>query len=370
MKKGLLILCLVAIMINLVNCKKESVDKENRSFYMGFTTWPYDFTNEAGLYTYDKVNENGDLIAFHFDNGVPWNEALANANYPSNILNDLVTKKSKVSAGHKVYVSLSALRSPRTKLALYRTENDNQPLPKPWDTLSFDNNSVIEAYINYSTLLIEKLNPDYFNYGIESNSNDWVATDFAKYKFFCSKVYSALKTKYPNLNLMVSVMVNTDEKSFTYAKELMPYSDYVALSIYPFIYIGSSSYGDTNPDNFPSDWLSKMRSIAPDKKFGIAETGYTAEDINLSNYGITKHGTEEWQSKYITKLLTDCNSLNAEFVVYWEIRDYDLGWLYLQSIGLNDQALATWKDIGLYDGEGNPRTSLTLWKDWLAKKHD
>jgi hypothetical protein len=371
-KTSNLFLTISIVSILLTDCKKdkENIAPEERSFYMGFTTWPFDFTDSAKLYTYSKVNELGDLIAFHFDNGIPWNEALANNNYPKTILDDLAEKKSNIQLGHKLYVSVAPLRSPRTKLALYRSTNDNQPLPSPWDTISFENNNVISAYINYCCLLIDKLNPDYFNYGIESNSNEWTVKEFSKYKIFCSKVYAALKQKYPNLNLMLSVMVDANQKSFDNASELMPFTDYVALSIYPYVYIGSVAYGDANPDNFPADWLSKMKSIAPDKKFGITETGFIAEDLNLSDYGVSKHGKEDWQANYIAKLLTECENLKAEFVIYWEVRDYDLGWQYLQSIGLNNQALSAWKDIGLLNGNGEARPSFSNWKEWLNKKHD
>lgn len=356
----------------ILGCSKNDnpESKETRSFYMGFTSFPYDFTKEARLYTYDKVNQYSDLIAFHFDNGIPWNEALNNNAYPQNILDDLSEKKSSIKQGHKVYVSVAPLGSNRASLALYKNTYDNQPLMSPWNTLSFNDTAVITAYLNYCYLLIDKLNPDYFNYGIESNSENWAAENFEKYKFFCSKIYSAIKNKYPNIKLMVSMMVNDDEKCYNYASALMPYSDIIALSIYPFIYIGSPSYGDANPDNFPADWISKMSSLDTDKKIGITETGYIAEDLNLSDFGITKHGTENWQTKYVSKLLKECDDLQTEFVVYWQIRDYDLGWAFLNSIGIKDQATAAWKDIGLFDGDGNVRTSLNAWNDWLKKKHN
>lgn len=367
---SLIIITVLGILFT--NCAKDkgATDNAGRSFYMGFTTWPYAFTDSAMQYTYEQTNALGDLLAFHFDNGIPWNEALANANYPQPVLDDLTARASHVAIGHQLYVSLSALRSSRTGLALYRNTSDNQPLPAPWDTIRFDQTMVVSAYVNYCSLLIDRLHPDYFNYGIESNSHDWTTNDFARYKTFCSQVYAALKNKYPALNLMLSVMVDGNPKSFSNAAELMPYTDYVALSIYPYVYEGSAVYGDANPDNLPADWLSKMRAIAPDKKFGIAETGYIAEDLNLSSYGLTKHGTVAWQEKYIAKLLTESNRLKAEFIVYWEIRDYDKGWAYLQSIGLTDQALTTWKDIGLIDGDGNERASLTTWKGWMDKKRD
>jgi len=372
MKNNLFILSIFVISISLFGCKKESNSNSigARNFYMGFTVWPFDFTNDARQYTYDKVNQYSDLIAFHFDNGIPWNEALNNANYPQSILDDLIEKKSIIQSGHKVYVSVASLSSTRTNLALYRNTYDNQTLPVPWNTLKFNDTTVIKAYTNYCFLLIDKLNPDYFNYGIESNSGSWTAGDFAKYKLFCSKIYTAIKSKYPNLKTMVSIMVNNDDKCYANAAELMPYSDYVALSIYPFIYLGSPTYGDTNPDNFPTDWLSRMTGLAANKKIVIAETGCIAEDLNLSDYGITKQGNASWQLKYVTKLLNECNNLQAEFLVYWEIRDYDLGWTYLNSTGIKDQATATWKDIGLFDGNGISRPSLNAWNDWLNKKHN
>jgi hypothetical protein len=367
---SLAIMAALSILFTACTKDKAGAVTSERSFYMGFTTWPYAFTDSAVQYTSEKANALGDLLAFHFDNGVPWNEALANTNYPQHILDDITAKASQVKPGHQLYVSLSALQTSRTAIALYRNTGDNQQLPSPWDTISFDNPMVASAYVNYCSFLIDQLHPIYFNYGMESNSHSWTTQGFAKYKTFCSRVYTALKAKHPSLNIMVSVMVDGDAKTFSNAAELMPYTDYVALSIYPYIYEGSAVYGDANPDDLPADWLSKMRAIAPDKKFGIAETGYIAEDLNLSNYGLTKHGTPEWQARYVSKLLAECNTLKAEFIVYWELRDYDQGWAYLQSIGLTDQALTTWKDIGLIDGDGNNRTSLTTWNEWLGKKQN
>ncbi len=34
---------------------------ESRSFYMGMTPWPYDFTAEAQQYTYETIGAHGDL---------------------------------------------------------------------------------------------------------------------------------------------------------------------------------------------------------------------------------------------------------------------------------------------------------------------
>jgi hypothetical protein len=44
---------------------------------MGVTPWPYDFTAAAQQYTYETIGAHTDLVAHHFDEGIPWPEALA-----------------------------------------------------------------------------------------------------------------------------------------------------------------------------------------------------------------------------------------------------------------------------------------------------
>ncbi len=49
--------------------------ERSRSFRMGFTAFPHDFTPEAVEETRKFVRTNADLIAHHIE-GVPWTEAL------------------------------------------------------------------------------------------------------------------------------------------------------------------------------------------------------------------------------------------------------------------------------------------------------
>lgn len=117
----------------------------------------------------------------------------------------------------------------------------------------------------------------------------------------------------------------------------------------------------------PADWLSRAQAFAPGKKVAVCETGMIAEDMDLraSAFPILKRGSESWQSAYVERLLADCGSLDAEFVVWWEIRDYDLGWKWLNDHGVTDPLLSVWKDIGLIDGSGRERAGLSVWKSWL-----
>ncbi len=53
-----------------------------RTFRMGFTDFPHDLT-AAGLEAAAQiVSTEGDLAVQHFDDGIPWNEALLGTPYP------------------------------------------------------------------------------------------------------------------------------------------------------------------------------------------------------------------------------------------------------------------------------------------------
>lgn len=48
--------------------------ESTRSFHLGFTPFPYDISQEAVDYVYAAIADDADIIAHHFDDGVPWPE--------------------------------------------------------------------------------------------------------------------------------------------------------------------------------------------------------------------------------------------------------------------------------------------------------
>jgi len=163
-------------------------------------------------------------------------------------------------------------------------------------------------------------------------------------------------------------MVSLDQKQVDNAKQINPYSDYIALSSYPYFEIGSYNYGSTDPINIPKNWYSRYREIDIYKPFAIAETGYIAEDLDLSEYGVTKQGNPIWQADFLQGFFKICNEYKAEFITYFCAYDYDDGWKTMQALGLSSPLYKMWKDIGLYDGQGIERPSLQVWEKWYKAK--
>src|SRR5687768_11235989 len=89
-------------------CNKDD-EVQTRSFRMGFTPFPYEISETAANYVYTKLQSEADVINHHFDNGVPWVEALSGAEFSEQIKDDWNFRKSKTSVNHKIYVSVTPL---------------------------------------------------------------------------------------------------------------------------------------------------------------------------------------------------------------------------------------------------------------------
>jgi hypothetical protein len=365
-----LIIVLFCLPLLLTACGGDGggVNPTGRAFAMGFTPWPYDATTTAVDDTYAKINANGDIIAHHIDSGIPWQEALDGTPYPTAVEDELNSRLNKTAAGKPVYLALSPLNGARNALAGYwNNSGTGQPLTAPWSTLDFDSADVQNAYINFATDLINRFNPDYFNFGIEASElalNN--PTRFAKFVTFASVVSSALKTSFPSLKLMISVALKSpgSAEAATINADLpalVQYVDVVGASVYPYIFFQHANKGD--PANLPSNWLSQLQDIAGSKPIAVAETGWIAERLLIPSYSVDVPATPANQDAYVQALFTQAQTLNAKFVIWFAIVDYDALW----SGALGSDPLAQiWRDTGLYDGNVVARPALATWQQQLA----
>ena len=113
---------------------RAKADLPSRSFNIGFTPWPYDLSLWALFRTDSEIKSHGDIISQHFEEGVPWPEALAIKPYQKGMEKELRDRVQRMK-GRKRVVSISPLNNGRNGLAAYRGDKANLPLPKPWDTM-------------------------------------------------------------------------------------------------------------------------------------------------------------------------------------------------------------------------------------------
>jgi hypothetical protein len=374
--KKITAIILICILIGLTNfqCSKKNTSDviATRSFYMGTTPWPADLTVSEVDKTYQFINNHCDIASHHFDEGIPYDEAYYNTVMPNNLLENVTSRKNKTAPDKKVFLSVAALGINRISKAPYYSNASTSAIIKTfWEQLAFDDARVVTAYVNYISWLIEKFKPIYVNYAVESNGQLWNDADFNKYKTFLSQVYPKLKTLYPNISFFNSFIVEESNKGFSFANQLIDYTDFIGLSAYPYTGVSSSANGNTNPQNFPSNYFEKFINLAPNKPLAFAETGYIAQDLVIPAFSLNKQGNAEWQRDYLELVLKLCNEKKAKLFIWFCPKDYDALVITFQNQPgatpyiLN--LLKLWRDTGLIDENGTERPSYNSWLTWMAK---
>lgn len=365
----------ILALLVFMSCSKDDGPKTNptpetRSFYMGFTAFPFDATDAAQKETYQNVVADSDIFLNHLDHGIPWDEAFNELPFPLEVQGAIDATKTGLKPETKILLTATPTNQTRESLANYWNNNgSHQPLPAFWQNKTFDDPDVIAAYTKYCKRIIDEVQPDYFAYGIEVTAA-FTKEDaqYAQFLKLIEAVYAILKTDYPNLPIFLTFQDrsfnNTHTELLEITKTLLQFSDYVAISTYPFLDY-SDLKREADPALFTDNWLADFRNLDTSKPFAISETGFCAEDLIIENLGVEVKATKQWQADYLTKLFNHCNDLDAEFVAWFVYRDYDM--LYDHTVDPPD-ILKVWRDNGLLDGAGNKRPSHEVWQNWMTRK--
>lgn len=361
----------LVFLLSLLNLRyfPSSAEDDTRPFYLGFTSFPYEISLDAVNYTYERIAQDADLIVHHFDNGVPWVEALNGTPYSDNIMNDWELHRSRTPEGHKVMVTVTPINFLRSGLANYRGERDDMPLPAPFDHYSFDDPDVEIAFYNWTESAIQYFEPDYLLIGIEVNLLMKIQPSMWEgYVTLHRHIYTRLKEAHPDLPIMVSMTgidllegyTDVDHAMQMKAlSDIIDYTDFLALSVYPYM----TAY---MTNSIPQKLFDQLAALT-DKPLAISETGYPAQDFAIETGGtrLEFDSDADKQAQYMALLLDAAQKYQFRFVVNFVLRDYDALW---QQIGGHEDLTIVWRDTGLYDEDGAERPALALWRTALERE--
>ena len=274
--------------------------------FFGFTPFPYDFTMEAVAKTHETIVPHSTLYALHYDNGVPWKEALADTAFPVRVQQEWDANAKAIPEGHVVYVGLAPLDKDRKSLAPATGEKDRVPMPEELRGVPLDDANVKKAYLNYARRAVKQFRPRYLNLGIEAGQI--MSRDFTRWPQFerlYEHVRAALKEEFPDVQIGISFGLGglRAAKEAEAAKALIARSDYVGVSFYPYgspfdEKFGAPPYGGEKPWREPLAWLRAYT----DKPLAICETGYTTQDIDVPQFGLKMQGSPAAQTEYVREL--------------------------------------------------------------------
>jgi hypothetical protein len=356
---GILGVCLLSA------CSKEP-GIETRHFRMGLAVTTPRMTGDLEM-TYARLAHQTEIVNHHLDAGVPWQESLDGTAYDPNVLADWNFRKSLVMAGQKIYVSVTPLNASRNGLASYRAAEENMALPPPWNSYSFSSRQVKEAYLNYCRRVIEFFHPDYFAMSAEANLfHLFRPQEWTSYLALHQFVYTELKRLYPDLPVFSSLsgapMLNGFIKDNDHvqqrlaAMQVLAFSDYFALSLYP---------PETLPVKpYPENAFDELFSLSG-KPLVVAQTGYGAETFSMSlgkNFS-SLQGDQASQQKFFDGLLHACEKWKAEFVICFTA-DYRQ---FLARQNRLPRVQLPVETTGLYY-ESESADPLNPWGNWLRRK--
>ncbi len=113
MKRTIIIMTLIGF--TFLSCKKNSIEKiDNRNFKMGFSTWSYGPNLEDREINYELIKENGDIYSEQIDDLIPWNAWINGTTLPTNFVEDIDYRVSKMSSLNQVVLSISPLNTDRS----------------------------------------------------------------------------------------------------------------------------------------------------------------------------------------------------------------------------------------------------------------
>lgn len=328
----------------------------------GFTPFPYDVSAEAVEKTYAQTSKLATVFAIHRDNGVPWQEALDDGEFPQEVRDQWNEHARNLPKGQKIYVGLAPLATDRESMAPASKGSRTSP---SFLRKSLAADEVKRAYLNYVRRAVALFHPDYLNIGIEvgelakHSSRRW--SDFEVLFEFVS---TAIKKEYPNVKIGISFGLYTlmEPAIAERSRRLVEQSDYIGISFYPFI--GTPEQVKAPPGQWqaPLDWLGHYTK----KPIAMVETGYSSTDVTLKSPEMHMHGTPALQQQYLTDLARVAKRDNYLMVNWFLLIDHDA---LSERVGLKKgDASRLWEHIGLIDKNLDPKPALATWQDILHGK--
>jgi hypothetical protein len=341
-----------------------AADDQAATPLFGFTPFPYDFSLEALVKTHEIVVANSTIYALHFDNGIPWKEAMTDSPFPKRVQKDWDDQARGIPKGRKVYLGLAPLDKDRKSLAPATGEQEKVAMPEELRGAPLDAPQVKRAYLNYARRAVQKFKPHFLNLGIEVGGvlmRD--STRWSQFERLYAHVRSTLKKEFPDVQMGISFSLGhlRVEKAAKAAQPLIAQSDYLGLSFYPSASAFDEKFGLPPFGDGADAWRKPLAWVRAytDKPIAICETGYTTQNSDVPQFDLHIKGSVESQAAYVKELFEIARRDRYAFVIWFLAIDYDK--LYAK-MPPGSEVMQLWRNIGLLDGDVHPKPAWEIWK--------
>ncbi|MFV1970165.1 MAG: hypothetical protein ACC683_04065 [Acidimicrobiia bacterium] len=311
----------------------------------GFVPFPAGADAQSIGEVFQFVATEGDLVAFHFDDGIPWDGLLGESDMPVELVEEMAALRAFTLENPQLGVYVATAITNLKRDAIPGSWRAGDP-PPDIAGRSFDDPGVREGIRRWVRYLAEQLEPQWFNLAVEINMYE--ATQPADYPNLVSlyrELYEEIKAAYPDTVVFASFQMELGDRLA--AREMIDTLDIIGVSTYPYV------NGDGLP---PEDYLDPVADLG--LPLAIAETGYPAAP--LPTLGGERTFSPSDQAEYVEWLGRRAVLPGFEFVTWFFPTDITR---LIDALPAAEQEVPrVFEFLGLREADGTPRPSLEVWQ--------
>jgi hypothetical protein len=308
----------------------------------GFTAFPATLDDEGIGDAFTFVATEGNLIAHHFDDGIPYGITRGDG-IPAELDTELSARRAFDDANPHLAVYVATAITNQTRDGIPTEWRGAAP---PAGLSSFSDPEVRNGVLAWVALLAETFEPRWLNVAVEIDMYSVSRPDdFHNLASLYREMYATIKGRYPDMMVFASFQMELGDR--TRVAELADALDLIGISTYPYI-----DGGGIPPDDFIDDLTTLGLPMA------IAETGYPAADMP------TIRGPREFtpmdQVEYVEWLGRRAQDPGLEFVVWF--LPSDITEVIESTRGEVAERARLFEFLGLREADGATRPALDVWR--------
>ncbi len=310
----------------------------------GFTGFPATLDDEGIGDAFTFVATEGNLVAHHFDDGIPYGRG---DGIPAELEAELSARRAFNDANPHLAVYVATAITNQTRDGVPTEWREAAP---PEGLSSFSDPEVRNGVLAWVNLLAETFEPRWLNVAVEIDMYSVSRPDdYDNLVSLHRELYATIKARYPDTTVFASFQMELGDRERV--AELADALDLIGISTYPYI-----DGGRIPPEDFIDDLAILGLPMA------IAETGYPAAD--MPTIAGPRGFTPTEQVEYVDWLGRRAKDPGLEFVVWF--LPSDITKVIESTPGDVAERARLFEFLGLRDADGGNRPALDVWRTLVS----
>lgn len=311
----------------------------------GFVPFPAGPNEQSVGDAFRFVAAEGDLVAFHFDDGIPWEGLLADSDLPPALVGEMASLKAFAAQNPQLGVYVATAITDQTRSGIPGSWRAGGP-PASVAGRSFDDPEVREGIRRWVRYLADEFEPDWFNLAVEINMYEVAQpTDYPNLVSLYRELYEEIKAAHPKTVVFASFQMELGDPRA--AADLVDTLDIIGISTYPYV----------TGNGFPAEeYFDSIADLG--LPLAVAETGYPAAALPTLAGRQTFSPSD--QADYVEWLGRRAETPGLVFVAWFFPTDITA---WIDALPPSEQDVPRlFESLGMRTADGTARPALDVWR--------